>query len=178
MKYVAFLRGINVGKHRRITMAELKAQFEGAGYENVATYVASGNVIFDAAETDLEALTAEVETQLEAALGYHVDVILRGAEEIGGLVTANPFAGVEAGDQVRLNVTFLGGESGARSTTRTESPGFRILRASDREVLSVLDLREIGTRDVMTVLEKTYGKRITTRSWTVIEEINSRYFGV
>jgi len=100
VKYVAFLRGINVGKHRRITMAEVKQAFEDAGYENVATYVASGNVIFDAAETDQKALTAAVETQLEAALGYHVDVILRSAKEIGGLVTANPFAGVETGDQI------------------------------------------------------------------------------
>ena len=48
MRYIAFLRGINVGKHRRITMAELKAAFEASGYRDVATYIASGNVIFDA----------------------------------------------------------------------------------------------------------------------------------
>jgi len=46
---------------------------------------------------------------------------------------------------------------------------------SDRTVFSVLDLSEIGTRDVMTVLEKAFGKRITTRTWKVIQEINSRY---
>ena len=175
MKYVAFLRGINVGKHRRITMAEVKQAFENAGYENVATYVASGNVIFDAAETDQMVLTAAVETQLEAALGYRVDVILRSAEEIGGLVTANPFAGVETGDQTRLNVTFIGGEKHSSWETATEAKGFRILRTSGGAVFSVLDLRETGTRDVMAVMEKAFGKKITTRSWNVIQEINSRY---
>jgi uncharacterized protein (DUF1697 family) len=174
VKYVAFLRGINVGKHRRITMAELKAAFEAAGYSNVATYVASGNVIFDSGSADSSALTAEVETKLERALGYHVYVIVRGADEIRWLVATNPFNGLERTDQIRLNVTFLDG-GGAAPAGSPEVPGFRILGVSDRTVFSVLDLREIGTRDVMTVLEKTYGKRITTRTWKVIQEINSQY---
>jgi len=107
VKYVAFLRGINVGKHRRITMAELKRAFEAAGYRNIATYIASGNVIFDGAGTDAAALTQEVEVRLETALGYHVDVILRSAEEVRKLVASRPFASVANTDQIRLNVTFL-----------------------------------------------------------------------
>jgi uncharacterized protein (DUF1697 family) len=174
-KYVAFLRGINVGKHRRMTMAELRRAFEASGYRNVATYIASGNVIFDAAGTDPEALTRDVEARLDAALGYHMDVILRSAAQMRALIAAEPFAGVEASDQIRLNVTFLGGERKDAAGAPAGSPGFQILRASEREVFSVLDLREIGTRGVMTVLEKALGKRITTRSWNVIQEINSRY---
>jgi len=52
-----------------------------------------------------------------------------------------------------------------------EAEGFRVVGTSERAVFSVLDLRETGTRDVMTVLEKTFGKRITTRSWKVIQAI-------
>ncbi len=174
-KYVAFLRGINVGKHRRITMAELRKAFEGAGYEGVATYIASGNVIFDASEVDAELLTREVEERLEGALGYHVDVILRSAEEIRRMVAGELFAGVNEGDQIRLNVTFIGGENDGRSAPPVEAGGFRVLATSERAVFSVLDLRMIGTRDAMTAMEKAFGKRITTRSWKVIEEINARY---
>jgi uncharacterized protein (DUF1697 family) len=178
-RYVAFLRGINVGRHRRITMAELKRAFEAAGYRNIATYIASGNVIFDGAGTDAAALTQEVEVRLETALGYHVDVILWSAEEVHEMVSIDPFAGVEAADQIRLNVTFLGGEGNGASAPMREAEGFRegfrVVGTSERAVFSVLDLREVGTREVMKVLEKTYGKRITTRSWKVIQEISARY---
>jgi len=174
-KYVAFLRGINVGKHRRITMAELKRAFEDAGYANVATYIASGNVIFDASGTDAGALTQEVEAQLGSALGYHVDVILRSAEEVRELVAAKPFAGVDAGDEIRLYVTFLSRLGNGASAVPRDAGGLRILRSSERTVFSVLDLRDTGTTDGMTVLEKAFGKRITTRSWNVIEEITARY---
>ena len=174
MKYVAFLRGINVGKHRRVTMQELRRAFEAGGYENVSTYIASGNVIFDASSLNTGALAQEVEAALESSLGYHVYVILRSADEIREVVANQPFAGVEDGDEIRLNVTFL--DNGARpSPAPAEVSGFRIVGASQRVVFSALDLQEVGTRDVMTVLEKTYGKRITTRSWQVIEAIVARY---
>ena len=174
MKYVAFLRGINVGKHRRISMAELKHAFEAAGYGEVSTYIASGNVIFNAVGEDVETLTAEAEVKLESALGYHLDVIMRSADALSGLVAANPFAEVQRTDQIRLNVTFLG-DPPKDDQPAPQVPGFRIVHVAGRAVCSVLDLGEIGMTDVMTMLEKTFGKRITTRSWKVIQEINSRY---
>ena len=65
MRYVALLRGINVGGNNRVPMPELRACFEAAGYENVKTYINSGNVIFDSDEADLEKLVTACELGIE-----------------------------------------------------------------------------------------------------------------
>lgn len=86
-RYVAFLRGINLGG-RRPKMAELRSHFEELGFENVATYIASGNVVFDLPDPDPEGLEARIERHLEGALGYEVDTFIRSLErlrEIAGL---------------------------------------------------------------------------------------------
>lgn len=71
-RQVAFLRGINLGS-RRLKMDELAAVFEGFGVDDVATYLASGNVVFTAGRTDLRALERGLEQHLESSLGYPVD---------------------------------------------------------------------------------------------------------
>ena len=91
------------------------------------------------------------------------------------MVAANPFADARLTDDVRLNVTFLGGDGNTAAAVSAGVAGVRFLEEIDRAVFSVLHLGEVGTRDAMTVLEKTFGKQITTRSWNVIEEINARY---
>ena len=67
MKYVAFLRAINVGGHAIIKMTDLKKMFESAGQENVQTYIQSGNVIFESNEKEVESLAKRIEHQLEKA---------------------------------------------------------------------------------------------------------------
>ena len=61
MRYAAFLRGINVGGNTKIDMAELRAVFESLGFENVKSYINSGNVMFDAKKTANEKLAAKIE---------------------------------------------------------------------------------------------------------------------
>ena len=75
-RYVAFLRGMNLGK-RRIKNEELRAEFEALGFEDVATFRASGNVIFAAPRQSEGALTKTIERGLGEALGYEVPVFLR-----------------------------------------------------------------------------------------------------
>ena len=71
MKYVAFLRAINVGGHT-VKMDHLRNLFESMGFANVETFIASGNVIFDSKTKSTAALEMEIENQLQAALGYEV----------------------------------------------------------------------------------------------------------
>ena len=92
MKAIALLRGINVGGHKIIPMAKLKAIFESAGFKNVVTFIQSGNVLFDATATDVEALRTKVEKMLVDALGYDVPAIIRSANEMKKIVAKNPFA--------------------------------------------------------------------------------------
>ncbi|MCW2981044.1 MAG: hypothetical protein JWO14_2771 [Solirubrobacterales bacterium] len=90
-RYVAFLRGINLG-NRRVKSPELIAQFEAMGFEDVATFRASGNVVFVDPDGDTEAkVQARVEAGLEEALGYDVATFLRSAKEVAAIAARDPF---------------------------------------------------------------------------------------
>lgn len=89
-QYIAFLRGINVGGHR-VKMTDLRAQFETLGFTNVATFIASGNVIFETADTDTARLQARIEQQLQMGLGYEVATFLRSRAEVAAIATYEPF---------------------------------------------------------------------------------------
>ena len=72
MKYIALLRGINVGGNNKVSMAELKECFELLGFSNVVTYINSGNILFDAAEIDLSQLVAKCEQAIKKKFGFKV----------------------------------------------------------------------------------------------------------
>src|SRR5512140_2579751 len=91
MKYIAFLRAINVGGNALIKMTDLKRMFESAGLENVQTYIQSGNVIFASKEEDAEALEKRIESQLEGAAGYKIICFVRTMRELQAIVSKNPF---------------------------------------------------------------------------------------
>jgi uncharacterized protein (DUF1697 family) len=89
-KYVAFLRGMNLGK-RRVTNAELEKAFKGLKFENVATFIASGNIIFDSRAGEA-ALTPKLEAHLEETFGYKVPTFLRPMSHLAEVATVRPFA--------------------------------------------------------------------------------------
>jgi uncharacterized protein (DUF1697 family) len=90
-RYVAFLRGMNLGG-RRIKNEELRRHFEEMGFEQVATFRASGNVIFATAKREAEPkLAARVETELGERLGYAVPVFLRSDAEVAAVAAQEPF---------------------------------------------------------------------------------------
>src|SRR5689334_19254353 len=88
--YVAFLRGMNLGQ-RRIKNDELRARFEELELESVATFRASGNVVFESAERSEAKLTETIEAGLAEALGYDVPVFLRSAAEVAKIAAQEPF---------------------------------------------------------------------------------------
>ncbi len=103
---VAFLRGINVGGHKKIPMADLKKAFESVGLRNVRTVLASGNVVFEASGKDPH-LDQTISRGLEKAFGFPVKVVLRTVRELRTLVASEPFKGAPTGPNVKLYVTFL-----------------------------------------------------------------------
>jgi uncharacterized protein (DUF1697 family) len=90
-RYVAFLRGMNLGK-RRIKNEELRAEFEALDFEDVATFRASGNVIFGAGRSGEAALVKKIEKGLGEALGYEVTTFLRSLEQLAAIATREPFS--------------------------------------------------------------------------------------
>jgi uncharacterized protein (DUF1697 family) len=114
-RYVAFLRGINLG-NRRIKNDELRAQFERLGLAEVATFRASGNVIFAADSAAEDAVAAEIEAGLEKGLGYDVAVFLRSAGEVVEIADREPFdAKLVETSKGKLQVLFLGRKPTAKA---------------------------------------------------------------
>jgi uncharacterized protein (DUF1697 family) len=88
--HVALLRGVNVGGHNRVPMAELRQIAEALGHTAVATYVNSGNVVFATDRSDTPTLAAEFATAIEAALGLRIETVVLSRAELAGVVAANP----------------------------------------------------------------------------------------
>jgi uncharacterized protein (DUF1697 family) len=105
MKYVAFLRGINVGGRTSIKMERLREVFGALGFENVKTYIQSGNVIFETDETDDRKLAEKIEAAVEKEF-FKTSVMVRSLEEIKEAVENNPFAGEEFEDKL-FHLVFL-----------------------------------------------------------------------
>lgn len=105
-RYVALLRGINVGGKNKLPMAELVALFEAAGCGAVRTYIQSGNVIFEADPAHAARIPALIVEAVAVRFGYRVPVVLRSAAELAAVAGDNPF--LQAGaDPARLHVAFL-----------------------------------------------------------------------
>lgn len=90
MKYIALLRGINVGGNNKVEMKKLKAHFESLGFTNVSTYINSGNVIFETERQDVDNLTQEIEKKLGEQLGLPLRIVLRDEENIRMLCAQIP----------------------------------------------------------------------------------------
>lgn len=116
-RYVAFLRGMNVGGHR-ITNPELCAAFDEIGLPDAATFRASGNVIFDAPGRKARAkLAARIERGLEQTLGYAVPVFLRDAAETCAIAALEPFPAKQvSASKGKLQVILLGSKPAAKVT--------------------------------------------------------------
>lgn len=89
MRYVALLRGVNVGKGPRVPMKELKALLEGLGFEDVVTYLNSGNALFSAALNTAD-VTRMVEDELKRAFGMLIPTLVKTSEEIIAIAEAVP----------------------------------------------------------------------------------------
>ncbi|MBL9200786.1 MAG: DUF1697 domain-containing protein [Opitutaceae bacterium] len=93
-RYLAFLRGINLG-NRRLKMDHLRGLFGELGFTGIETFIASGNVIFDDRTTDARRLALKIERHLADRLGYEVDTFVRTRAEVATLAALRPFAGTD-----------------------------------------------------------------------------------
>ncbi|MFN0147180.1 MAG: DUF1697 domain-containing protein [Dehalococcoidia bacterium] len=172
--YAAFLRGINVGGNNIIAMADLRAMCADIGFTKVKTILASGNVVFTASGGTAATVGAKLAAKLHDATGRDISVIIRTVDQIRAMLAAAPFAGIVVTPDTRLYVTLLPAPSASKLKLPYTSPdgGFRILRVAGADVFSVLTVSpDHRTVDAMQILEKEFGKSITTRNWNTIAKI-------
>jgi uncharacterized protein (DUF1697 family) len=174
MKYIALLRGINVGGNKKVPMADLKKTFEILGFTNVKTLLNSGNVIFVSKETNVNSLKQQIEQRLEKTFGFVIPVIIRTHKEIQDLVVSDPFMSISATPEARLYITFLSEKSknNLKLPYESENKDARILQVSNLEICSVVVLSPAkGTLDLMSFIEKEFGKNVTTRNWNTVVKL-------
>ncbi len=104
--YISMLRGINVGGNKRIKMDRLRESFVALGFEQVKTYIQSGNVVFKAGRAS-EAASKRIEERILSDFGFSVSVISRTADEIANTIENNPFLNQPGIDPEKLHVAFL-----------------------------------------------------------------------
>lgn len=166
--YVAFLRGIG-GPDTRIKMQTLKEAFEGMEFQNVRTVIASGNVIFDARPANEKELEQTIEEVLPGAVGFEADTIVYTLEELQQLMKTSLVRKVKEMPKARPFVTFL--KEPAKTKAVFSGKGFRVLGKKGRAVLSVVDAMDGEASELMRLLDREFGKQITTRSWKTVEKI-------
>jgi uncharacterized protein (DUF1697 family) len=120
MRYVALLRGINVGGKSIVRMADLKECVEDLGYEDVSTFIASGNVLFESAK-DAARLESELERKLEQRFDLPIAVVVLSRATLARVVKAIPASWIGK-DSLRVNVAFLRRNLDGRKLARELEP--------------------------------------------------------
>jgi uncharacterized protein (DUF1697 family) len=178
-RYIAFLRGMNLGK-RRIKNPELVAHFEAMGLEDVATFRASGNVVFvDPAGESESKLQKRLEKELDERLGYDVAVFLRSAKEVAAIAAREPFdAKAIKASKGKPQVVLLGRKPSAKGKKAVEElcPDGDLMAVEDRELHWLPNVGLSETEIDTKALDKALGKG-TTRTAGTIEQIAAKYCG-
>jgi uncharacterized protein (DUF1697 family) len=168
-RYVAFLRGVSPLNAK---MPELKRCFEEAGFTNVRTVLASGNVVFDARAIADASLERKIEASMQASLNRSFYTIVRPASVLMELLEADPFAAFTTPPDAKRVVSFLRNAPASKLEFPIESDGARILGLKGREVFTAYVPNEKGPV-FMNLIEKTFGKEVTTRTWDTVKKCAS-----
>ena len=172
--YVAFLRGINSGQNPVQSMENLRRIFQGLGFRNVRTVIASGNVLFETDPMERGVLEGIVEKALERS-GIDTVAIIRTREEIRDLVAMDPFGKMTLTAGKKTYATFLKNPPLPGKDIHKMGTGYAIIATLDTVIFSVVDLSSTRTPVLMKDLEAGFGREITTRSWATILKIASRF---
>jgi uncharacterized protein (DUF1697 family) len=162
MRWVAFLRAVNLGPDNKVPMAELRALLADAGYEGVRTYIASGNVLLDGPAGRAK-LGAALERLVADSFGVTTTVILRKPRELAALVAAHPFGG----DTSETHVALLAARPTKAAAARLEAvdPGADLAVLSGADLYLRLPRGVHGSRLSIARIEKLLAVRATLRNW-------------
>lgn len=118
--YIAILRGINVTGHNKLPMADLRKQLSSIGFENIQTYIQSGNVIFENGKSTPEKLAEQIAALIKKEWDYDVPVIVFEPDYVEQVISDNPFLNGRNEDETKLHVTFLAEEPAKENLKKLE----------------------------------------------------------
>jgi uncharacterized protein (DUF1697 family) len=172
MKYVTFLRGINVGGKNMIKMELLREMFSSIGFENVKSYINSGNVIFETVESDDNVLSAKIAAAITATFSFKINVMTRTIAEIENLVKNNPFAGQFENDK-DLHVFFLDEDLSdeKRELLLTQANENEMFAFKPRTIFCFLRISILDSIVGKGFIDKKLKVSATARNWRTVNKI-------
>jgi uncharacterized protein (DUF1697 family) len=172
MKYVALLRGINVGGKNMIKMESLRETLAGLGFENVKSYINSGNLVFETSKADDARLAATIHDSIKAEYGSDVSVMVRPMAEIERIVAANPFDGHFENDK-NMHVFFLDRELSAeqRELLRAVANDNEQIHIDGRHLLCLLKISILDSAVGKGFIDKKLKVPATARNWRTVKKI-------
>ena len=175
-RWIAFLRAVNVGGHT-VKMETLREIFTAAGLARVETFIASGNVIFEAEDGFHLDLKAHIESHLRENLGYQVDVFLRTATEVAAIAAYQPFSPLMLEKAAALNIAFLSAPVDDLSQVKLQAftTDIDYFHAQRGEVYWLCLKKQSESTFSNAVLEKTLGVRSTIRGINTILKLAGKY---
>jgi uncharacterized protein (DUF1697 family) len=173
-RYVALLRAVNVGGRGLVKKDALAGAFARAGAANVRTFIASGNVLFDADPRKVDDIVSDARHRLRAVLGAEPAVMVRSASELTALLRRGPFAGVDAPAVVKRYIMFLAGRPARRPRLPLTQPKeeLDIVHVAGRDCWVVSRRKPSGMYGFPSLfVEAALGVQSTARSWSTVTRL-------
>lgn len=174
--YVALLRGINVGRAKRVGMAELRGLLADLGYTDVQSLLNSGNLIFDARTAKPAAIAKKIETALPVRLGVVARVLVQPGEAFARIVAQDELA--RRGDPARLLVAFCEDPSRLRELAPLKRQDWHPeALAVERDAALLWCADGILESRLLKMISRQLGDGLTTRNWTTVMKIHAALAG-
>jgi len=177
VRYVAFLRAINVGGHHLVKMDALRRLFEELGFTNVETFIASGNVVFESTPRSAGSLEKKIEAHLQKSLGYEVKTFIRNESEVAVIAGYTPFPAARVKSSAIFCVGFLAAPLTADAVKalmalKTPADEFHV---NGREIYWLSKKKQSESTFSNALLEKTLKTRSTFRGVNTVVKLAAKH---
>ena len=170
--HIALLRGINVGGHHKVPMAELRSAFERLGHAGVASYVQSGNVLFTSTASDELTTVRGIAAALHDRFGFEIPVVVRTTEELATVAAHHPHAAAQP-DDAKLHVIFLADEPAPEAILRLDLARFAPdeLTVEGRHLYAHYPHGAGRSKLTVDAIERVCGTTATARNWRSVTRL-------
>lgn len=177
MKHLALLRGINVSGHNMIKMNALKSMLENCGFQNVETYIQSGNVFLESDDENGSSVGFTIKQEIAKQFGYDVPVLVISKSDLEKCLTTNPFFKDKNVDTKKLYVAFVSKELNASALNDLKISQFKPDEAfvDGNRIYMKLETGAAKTRLTQKYIEKKLNVTATSRNWNTVNTLLGMY---
>lgn len=173
MKHLAMLRGINVSGHNMIKMDALKSMLDNCGFQNVETYIQSGNVFLESDDENANSVGFTIKQEIVKQFGYDVPVIVLSKVDLEKCLTNNPFFKEKNVDTKKLYVAFISKELNASALNDLKTSQFKPDEAfiDGNRIYMKLETGAGNTKLTQKYIEKKLNVTATSRNWNTVNKL-------